>query len=229
MFKRKGNIGIIVLVMLIVSTISLNSLVILNRKTTSIKRYNIHNAVVAANLASYSSVVQGNKNLVLSITPYQLKSYIRNPNTIKASGYATQDIVNNMTSEYFSPEERYKSIYLLSDASYSYFKQYLTENLNLINVGSPYEFYPTSESNIGDIKSLKVEEYETYNAIYKDISGTVVSNTVLSENRIYSGIHLKMTATSNRDINFRNISGTISIPIHLDTQIVLYRPTIVVE
>ena len=50
---RKGNVSTLFLGLIVFGAIIFNSLVIIERKTASIKRQNIHNAVVAANLAAY--------------------------------------------------------------------------------------------------------------------------------------------------------------------------------
>lgn len=226
--KRKGNMSIILFTMLIVFTLAINSMLILERKTVNIKRQNIHNAVVAANLASYYSIEQGDKYYVLGYKPNELQKYLQNPNTILDDRIPLSNIVNIMTSEYFKEGERYKSIFLNETTAYAYFNKYLQDNLGLRqDFIDPYTFFPSFDApNKGDIKELKIKSFEVYNAIYKDISRINIPINVSNENRTYTGIHIDLIATINHDIEYGPIKESTNVPIHIDTEISLFRPYI---
>lgn len=226
--KRKGNISIIVFAIFVIFTLAINSMLILERKTISIKRQNIHNAVIAANLSSYYAIEQGNKETVLSYRPDELSNYIKSPSTITSKGLQLSNIVNLMTSEYFPTGQRYKSIFINESLAYSYFNTYIEKNLNLIKSPSnAYTFIPSgSSNNKGDVSSLTVKSFEVYNAIYKDINSYKVPQNVAKESRTYSGIHLDLNVSVNHDIKYGPIKGTANIPVHIDTEITLFRPTV---
>lgn len=226
--SRKGNISIILLGIIIIFTLSINSILILERKTVSIKRQNIHNAVIAANLSSYYAIENGDKETVLSYRPDELSYYLNNPTAINNDGISISDVVNVMTSEYFPSGQRYKSVFINQSLAYSYFSLYMEKNLNLTKKpDSLYTFIPSgTTNNKGDIKTLTVKSFEVYNAVYKDIVGFKVDENISKENRIYSGIHLDLNAEINHDIKYGPIQETSNIPIHIDTEITIFRPTI---
>lgn len=226
--KRKGNVSIILLAIFIVFTLAINSMLILERKTISIKRQNIHNAVIAANLSSYYAIEQGQKDIVLGYRPDKLSNYLKNPTTIAKDGVIINNVVNIMTSEYFPKGQRYKSIFINEELAYSYFNTYIEKNLNLVKSNTnSYLFVPSQNSNNkGDIKELKVKSFEVFNAIYKDMTGYKFPTNIAKESRVYSGIHLDLDVTVNHDIKYGTIKDTANIPIHIDTEITLFRPTI---
>lgn len=225
--KRKGNLGIILLALIIVFTLVVVSFITIEEKTVTIKRQNIHNAVVAANLASYYAIENGNKDKVLSYSPEQLQGFITNPDTIIEQGIPLNNVVNTMTSEYFPKGERYKSIFLNQNEAYTYFSNYLKENLNLKQGTNNYSFVPKDdESNKGGIKELKVKSFEVYNAVYKNMKKATIPTEVKKENRTYTGIHLDLDATVYHNVKYGPIKDTSNVPIHIDTEISLYRPTI---
>lgn len=224
--NRRGGVGIMLMLIVVLFAISINSLIILERKTMSIKRQNIHNAVIASNLASYYAIEQGDPNKVLSINPLQLKDYLKYPDKILSNNLNLEDVVNMLTSEYIESGERYKSVFIKQDVAYKYFEQYLKNNLGLVQ-SKPYVFTPLSDNNNkGDILRLDVKSFEVYNSIYENMKNISIPTEISKENRKYTGIHLDLNATVKHDINYRSITGNVNVPIHLDTEITLFRPTI---
>lgn len=224
--NKKGNIGLLLLLIMIIFVLAMTSLIKLERKTMSIKRQNIHNAVVAANLASYYAIERGNKEAVLDIPPETLSDLLIAPDQISYYGTNIKNVVNLLTSEYLMERYRYQCIYIEPSTAYEYFKKYLDKNLGLTQK-KEYVFTPTSEkNNKGGILEMKINSFEVYNAIYGSMKNPPISQLLKNEKRVYSGIHLDLTSVVNHDINYRKISGTVNIPIHLDTEISLFRPTI---
>lgn len=224
MAKRKGNISFFILVIFILFALIVSLTVEIDRKTNSIKRQNIHNAVIAANLASYYAIETGDKDVCLSYNPTELKNYLKSPDTILTNGESIENVVNLINSEYFDSGERYKSIYIRQDKAYDYFSKSLKDNLN-ITEKTKYYFEPIDgENNKAKIVSLKVNDFEVYNAIYKDMSNIQYSNVVKEEKRKYTGIHLDLNACVQRTATFKTVSNTVNVPIHIDTEVTLFRP-----
>lgn len=226
--NRKGNIAIVLFAIVIVLSLSLNSLIILDRKTLSIKRQNIHDAVIAADLSSYYAIEQGSKSTVRRYNPDRLTNYLSDPNTIVEDRIQLEDLVNFMDSEYFQVGERYKSIYIRPDVAYNYFSDYLKNNLNLKNDSEYVYSAKSNENNKGDIVQLNIEKFQVYNAIYVDLDNRNIPYDVPSEleDQKYTGIHLELSAKVKRTAVVNSSLNEVNIPINLDTNITLYRPTI---
>lgn len=223
--KYNGNIGMVFFVMVIIMVLSMQSLFMLDVKMSSIKRQNIHNAVASADLASYVAIEQGDKDIVLPYIAKDLEKYLNNPNKIIDDNIEMSDIVNFMTSEYIKPGERYKSIYLRPNKTYNYFDEYIKKDLNLVSE-SKYVYVPDeSLNNKGDIVKLTIQDFKVYNAIYKNMTPSKIPIEIPNENRTYTGIHLVLNAVVNTSSNTNNIK-TVNIPMHIDTEITLYRPVI---
>lgn len=224
---RKGNVSTLFLGLIVFGAIIFNSLVIIERKTASIKRQNIHNAVVAANLAAYKAIDQGDKATVLSIRPDILQGYMTNPDSILNS-YNLNQIVNMMTSEYFPPGQRYKAIYINREEAYTYFCDYMNKNIGLTpTTADRYKLISINHNtNKGDVNEMKINSFEIYNAIYKDMTKVTVPSNIKSENRTYSGIHIDITSKVNNAVRFQSLGNESTVPIHIDTDVTLYRPTI---
>lgn len=218
--NRRGNVGIILLGLILTFVLVYNSFYILERKSLIMKRHDIQNAVVAANLAAYDSIVLGKKTDVLSIRPDLLQNYIANPSSIPKE--SVEKVINMMNSEYFPKGERYKSLYLNKDKAYSTFSNYLEENLDLTKSQTNSKIFHSNDKSNG-IDKVTINEFVVTNAISNwDIDKTLIQG----ENRKYTGIHIDLDATVLNMIKIEPFTGTSNVPIHIDTELTLFRPKI---
>lgn len=225
--NRKGNFSTVVLGLSVFFALLFNTLYIIERTTTNIKRQNLHSVVVSANLAAYNAIDQGDKDTVVSIRPDILQGYIKKPDTI-LSDYKLNEVVNIMTSEYFPRGQRYKSIFINEEPAYQYFCDYMQLNGGLTPSDTDNHTFLSlnPDTNKADINELTINTFEVYNAVYKDMSKVDVPSTIKSENRQFSGIHIDLTSKVNKAVRLDTIGKETVVPIHIDTDITLYRPTI---
>lgn len=226
--NKRGGLPMYLFMIFIIFTIVITTAITIDRKATSIKRQNIHNAVVAANLSSYYAIEMGEKEKCLSISPAELQDYLRNPDKIIESGRNLEEVVNIINSEYLPIGERYKSIYITKDKAYDYFSKYLQINLDLKET-SQYNFVPNNTNNKAGIHSLKINEFDVYNAIYEDMNKATIDTISKEENRKYTGIHIDLNAKVEHTISYKQISGLMNVPIHIDTEITVFRPKIDID
>lgn len=216
--NRKGGIGIIVFIILLIMTTLTSLLVFTETKTLDIKRRNIHNAVISSNLALYSVIEQGDKDTVLSYRPDTISDYIRNPSTIPAG--ERNKIINLLTSEYFPAGQRYKGVYLEKDKALAAFKTYLCSNLKLKETTSNY-FVPTNDTKTY-IKSIQLKEFFVHNAVPNwDYDTSHPNNDI--KNNTYTGVHIYLEAEIYNGVKLFSFKGTTKVPIHIDTDLILFR------
>lgn len=217
MKNRHGGIGLIVFIILLVMTVLTSILVFTETKTLDVKRRNIHNAVISSNLALYSVIEQGDKETVLSYRPDELTNYISNPSTIPSAD--RNKIINLMTSEYFPKGERYKSVYIEKDKALNVFKQYLCENLKLTDAGNNV-FLPAEDHHY--IKQVELKEFFVHNAVSNwDKDKSHPNNDI--KNNTYTGVHVYLEVEVYNGIKIFTFQGTTKVPIHIDTDITLFR------
>lgn len=217
-FNRKGGIGIVVFILLLVMTVLTSLLVFTETKTLDIKRRNIHNSVISANLALYTVIEQGDKNTVLSYRPDTLTDYILNPSTIPPND--RNKILNLMTAEYFPAGERYKSVYIEKSKALPVFKEYLCKNLKLVESGTNI-FVPVNDDKTY-IKSIELKEFFVHNAVSNWDEDKGNSNNDIKNNK-YTGVHVYLEAEIYNGVKLFNFKGTTKVPIHIDTDITLFR------
>ena len=217
-FNRKAGIGIAVFILLLVMTVLTSLFVFIETKTLDIKRRNIHNAVISANLALYTVIEQGDKNTVLSYRPDTLTGYILNPSTIPAN--ERNKIINLMTSEYFPAGERYKAVYIEKSKALPVFKEYLCKNLKLVE-SETNVFIPVNDDKTY-IKRITLKEFFVHNAIPNWDEDRNHPNTDVKNNK-YTGVHVYLEAEVYNGIKIFNFKGTTKVPIHIDTDITLFR------
>ncbi|QUH21999.1 hypothetical protein [Alkaliphilus sp. B6464] len=216
--NRKGGIGIILLFILMFMTAILSLFVFTETKTLDIKRRNIHNAALSANLALYDVVEQGDKNTMLNYRPDQLTSYITNPSTIPSDH--RNNILNLLSAEYFPEGQRYKAVYLEKDKALARFKEYLKENLKLKEVGVN-TFVPINDEK-NYIKQIELKEFFVHNAVdIWDQDKSHPNNDI--KNNPYTGVHVYIEATVYNGTKIYSFKGTTKVPIHLDTDITIFR------
>lgn len=219
-FRKQGGIGLVLFASSIITTLSLTALIFSERQMLDIKRSKIHNAVIAANLASYEAINQGNKNELLKFSTEELKGYISNPSTIPSS--EVENIINIMSSEYFPKGERYKSIYINKENALSRFKEYLEKNLD---VSEEYtnEFIPLE--NDDTIKKIYLQEFIVHNAIPNwDVNRGYITDEL--KDNPYTGIHIKLNAVVKNGIKLGAFDGETNVPIHIDTTVTTIRPNL---
>lgn len=216
--NKRGGIGLIVLVLLMVMTVSTSLLVFTETKTLDIKRRNIHNAVMSSTLAIYSVVEQGDKDTVLSYRPDTLENYIANPATIPSN--ERTNVINLMTAEYFPAGERYKAVYIEKDKALEVFKEFLCKNLDLKEVGQN-EFVPVTDDKTY-IKSLTIKEFFVHNAVSNWDEDRSHPNNDIKDNP-YTSVHVYLEADIYNGVRLFHFTGTTKIPIHIDTDITLFR------
>lgn len=216
--NRKGGIGIAVFTILLVMTVLTSLLVFTETKTLDIKRRNIHNATISSNLALYTVIEQGDKNTVLSYRPDALTNYIINPSTIPSS--ERNKIINLMTAEYFPAGERYKSVYIEKNKALQVFKEYLCKNLNLVESGTN-TFVPENDDKTY-IKKIELKEFFVHNAVSNWDEDKGNSNNDIKNNK-YTGVHVYLEAEIYNGVKLFNFKGTTKVPIHIDTDITLFR------
>lgn len=218
LLNKKGGIGIILFIILVLMTAIISLFVFTETKTLDIKRRNIHNAVLASSLALYEVIEQGNKNIVLNYTPDQLKNYINNPGSIPAS--KRNEIINLLTSEYFPVGQRYKAVYLEKDKALIKFKEYLKDNLKL-KESTPNVFVPINDTKTY-IKKIELKEFFVHNAVdIWDQDKNHPNNDI--KNNKYTGVHVYIEAEVYNGVKIFGFKGTTKIPIHLDTDITIFR------
>jgi len=200
--NRKGGIVIILLFILVFITAISSLFVFTETKTLDIKRRNIHNAVLAANLALFNAIEQGDQHSILQYTPNQLQSYIDNPSTIPVN--ERNDIVNLLSSEYFPKGERYKSVYMEKDKALDLFKEYLEDNLDLLETNEN-TFVPYSNDSY--IKEIKIKEFFVHNALDIWDKDKNHSNNDIKNNK-YTGVHVYLEATVYNSAKIYNFKGT---------------------
>lgn len=216
--NKKGGIAIVVFIILLFMTVLTSLLVFTETKTLDIKRRNIHNAVISSNLSLYSVIEQGDKNTVLSYRPDTLTNYISNPSTIPSS--ERNKIINLMTAEYFPAGERYKSVYIEKDKALPVFKEYLCKNLKLQESGAN-TFVPITDDKTY-IKSITLKEFFVHNAVSNwDKDKSNPNNDI--KNNPYTGVHVYLEAEVYNGVKMFNFKGTTKVPIHIDTDITLFR------
>jgi hypothetical protein len=220
MVRKKGGISTTVFTILIIMVIVVSLLVFLETKTLDIKRRNIHNAVIGANLALYTVIEQGDKTALL-YTFSDLQNYILNPGTIPQE--KRNEIINLATSEYFPQGEKYKSVYIEKTKAIDVFKEYLCKNLNLIEQENNI-FVSANENNLNFIKQIELKEFFIHNALSDwDEDKNVESNDI--KNNRYTGVHVYLEAEIYNGVKIYGFKGTTIVPIHIDTDITLFRFT----
>lgn len=217
-FNKKGGIAIVIFVLLMVMTVSTSLLTLTETKTLDIKRRNIHNAVLSSKLAIYNVIEQGDKDTVLSYRPDTLQEYIANPDIIPED--ERTNIINLMTAEYFPEGERYKAVYIEKDKALKIFKEYLCKNLGLVEVGEGI-FVPTKDDKTY-IKEIVIKEFFVHNAIPNWDSDKLNPNNDI-KNNTYTSVHLYLEAEVYNGVKMFDFKGTTKIPIHMDTDITLFR------
>lgn len=218
MLNKKGGIAIVVFVLLMVMTVATSLLVFTETKTLDIKRRNIHNAVLSSNLAIYTVVEQGDKDTVLSYRPDTLTDYISNPASIPSN--ERNHVINLMTAEYFPAGERYKAVYIEKDKALQVFKEYLCKNLDLVESGSGLLVPATDDRT--NIKSITIKEFFVHNAISHWDEDKSHPNNDIKDNK-YTGVHVYLEAEVYNGVKIFKFEGTTKVPIHIDTDIILFR------
>ena len=220
--KNKGSISFVVFIILLIMTIIMSLLIFTETKTLDIKRRNIHNAVISANLALYTVIEQGDKDIALSYRPDILKGYIWYPETIPIN--KKNEIINLITAEYLPEGEKYKAIYIEKDKALPIFKDYLCKNLKLKEEENNI-FVPIDSANKSFIKKIELKEFYVHNAISIWDEDKEKSTNDIKNNK-YTGVHVYLESEIYNGIKIFSFMGTTKVPIHIDTDITLFRSEI---
>lgn len=220
--KNKGSISFVVFIILLIMTIIMSLLIFTETKTLDIKRRNIHNAVISANLALYTVIEQGDKDIALSYRPDILKGYIWHPETIPIN--KKNEIINLITAEYLPEGEKYKAIYIEKDKALPIFKDYLCKNLKLKEEENNI-FVPIDSANKSFIKKIELKEFYVHNAISIWDEDKEKSTNDIKNNK-YTGVHVYLESEIYNGIKIFSFMGTTKVPIHIDTDITLFRSEI---
>lgn len=212
-----GNISITVLVILLFAVAITSSLVFIETKTLDIKRRNIHNSVISANLALYTVIEQGDKSSLFLYSPEEIHNYFINLASVPKE--KKNEIINLLSSEYLSEKEKYKSVYIEKNKALQVFKEYLCKNLNLQEEQNNIF---VSVENINFIKVIELKEFYIHNAISNWDEDRDEENNDIKDN-VYTGVHVYLEAEVYNGIKMFNFKGTTKVPIHIDTDITLFR------
>lgn len=246
---KKGGLGVIALVVIILITSVIMLLDTYERHTLYLKRQNLQNVLTSANLTLYNSVRKGEASILVPVqngqqikskySPQQVKDFLsllNQPNEEQAiiSKYGSSnncvelknDLLNLMAISYLKPEYNYKCLYIDKDEALEEFASYLEKNLDVKRVAGMSNMAFISTTNSKFIEEIKINSFYVRNAVNcwdENVSGTGCCDYVAnSENTC---VHIDMTIKIRTFTHLDQIksrfrySGTTEMPMHIDTVI----------
>lgn len=215
---KKGGLGIIALVILLLVTSIILLLDTYERHTIYLKRQNLQNVLTSANLSLYDAVRMGDKELLVPVgedgyqqkakyRPEEVETFLKllnNENeenaiiakygTANAVYHMKDDLLNLTSISYLTEANKYKSIYIDKQEALEAFAEYLEKNLNVKRVSGMGNMAFISNDNTKFIDGITINSFYVRNAVNcwdENINGSGCCDYVA--NNKYTCVHIDMT------------------------------------